>query len=49
MNLAQSSIELVRSTQGPRWNRLVTGRVIAVIEPGNREFVCSVGESNGTG
>ena len=42
--LSQSSIRLVHTSIGPKWNRLV-----AVMEPGNREFVCSVGEANGTG
>lgn len=32
-----------------RWNRVVTGRVLAVSSPGPREFVCSVAEANGTG
>ena len=47
--LSQSSIRLVHTSIGPKWNRLVTGRVVAVMEPGHREFVCSVGEANGTG
>ena len=46
---SQSSVQLVRTTTGPKWNRLVTGRVVTVMKPGNREFVCSVGEANGTG
>ena len=48
-NVSLSSIQLTQTGTEPRWTRLVTGRVIDVVEPGNREFVCSVGETNGSG
>ena len=44
-----SRIRVTHLDKSHRWNRVVTGRVLAVSSPGPREFVCSVAEANGTG
>lgn len=37
------------STSKVRWSKLITGKVVSVVKPGNREYVAVVSEQNGSG
>ena len=47
--LSQSSSTQIKQSSKPKWSKQITGKVVKVVQPGNREYVAVVSETNGYG
>ena len=49
ITLSRSSNTQIKQSSKPIWSKQITGKVVKVIQPGNREYVAVLSENNGSG
>ena len=47
--LSHSSSTQIKQSSKPKWSKQITGKVVKVVQPGNREYVAVMSEHNGSG